>query len=199
MEESTQLKGTYEDFIGTYENILSFDLCDEIVSAFDYYHDMDAVFCEDHQFENSNAGRFDWALDLGELGAHIKPTNPQQKVNEVLKQCLDEYITVFGHLKPIPFYSINQKVQKTPAGGGYHVWHDENSAMQHSARVAVWMFYLNDDFEGGETEFLYYKKRINPSKGTLLIWPAGLTHCHRGGLVLSGTKYVITGWFYVGQ
>jgi hypothetical protein len=29
MEESTQLKGTYEDFIGTYENILSFDLCDE--------------------------------------------------------------------------------------------------------------------------------------------------------------------------
>lgn len=71
--------------------------------------------------------------------------------------------------------------------------------MQHSARVAVWMFYLNDDFEGGETEFLYYKKRINPSKGTLLIWPAGLTHCHRGGLVLSGTKYVITGWFYVGQ
>lgn len=199
MEESTQLKGIYQDFIGTYENILDFDLCDEIVSAFDYYHDMGAVFCEDQQFDNSNAGRFDWAIDLSELGAHIKLTNPQQKVNEILKQCLDEYITVFGHLKPLPFYSINQKVQKTPAGGGYHVWHDENSAIQHSSRVAVWMFYLNDDFEGGETEFLYYKRRIKPSKGTLLIWPAGLTHCHRGGLVLSGMKYVITGWFYVGQ
>lgn len=199
MEESTKLKGTYSDFIGTYENVLDFDLCDEIVSAFDYYHDMDAVFCEDGQFENANAGRFDWALDLSELGTHIKPTNPQQKVNQILKECLFEYTTVFGHLKPIMLYSINQKVQKTPAGGGYHVWHDENSAVQHSSRIAVWMFYLNDDFEGGETEFLYYKKRIKPSKGTLLIWPAGLTHAHRGGLVLSGMKYVITGWFYVGQ
>jgi hypothetical protein len=198
MEESIKLKGTYEDFIGTYENILDFNLCDEIIHTFDYYHDMDAVFCEDKQFENSNAGRFDWAIDLGELGATMKSTHPQQIVNNVLKQCLDEYMTVFGHLKPITLYSINQKVQKTPAGGGYHVWHDENSAIQHSSRVAVWMFYLNDDFEGGETEFLYYKKRINPSKGTLLIWPAGLTHAHRGGLVLKGTKYVITGWFYVG-
>ena len=199
MEESVKLKGTYEDFIGTYENILDFSLCDDVISAFDYYHDMDAVFCEDGQFENSNAGRFDWAIDLGELGSTMKPSHPQLKVNEVLKQCLSEYTTVFGHLKPITLYSINQKVQKTPAGGGYHVWHDENSSVQHSSRAAVWMFYLNDDFEGGETEFLYYKKRINPSKGTLLIWPAGLTHAHRGGLVLKGTKYVITGWFYVGQ
>lgn len=199
MEESIELKGTYSDFIGTYENILNFDLCDEIVSTFDYYHDMDAVFCEDGQFDTANAGRFDWALDLFELGSHMKQTNPQQIVNEVLKNCLDEYKTVFGHLKPLTLYSITQKVQKTPAGGGYHIWHDENTSIQHSGRALVWMFYLNDDFEGGETEFLYYKKRIKPSKGTLLIWPAGLTHCHRGGLVLDGTKYVMTGWFYVGQ
>ena len=24
-----------------------------------------------------------------------------------------------------------------------------------------------------------------------------MTHCHRGGLVLSGTKYIATGWFYL--
>lgn len=199
MEESIELKGTYSDFIGTYENILNFDLCDEIISTFDYYHDMDAVFCEDGQFDNKSAGRFDWALDLYELGSQMKGTHPQQVVNDVLNSCLDEYTTVFGHLRSVPMYSITQKVQKTPAGGGYHVWHDENSSLPHSARVLVWMFYLNDDFEGGETEFLYYKKRIKPTKGTLLIWPAGLTHCHRGGLVLSGMKYVMTGWFYVGK
>ena len=45
---------------------------------------------------------------------------------------------------------------------------------------------LNDDYEGGETEYLYYKKRIQPERGKLLIWPAGMTHCHRGGLVLKG-------------
>ena len=60
------------------------------------------------------------------------------------------------------------------------------------------MIYLNDDYEGGETEYLYYKKRIQPERGKLLIWPAGITHCHRGGLVLKGNKYVATGWFYLG-
>ena len=86
----------------------------------------------------------------------------------------------------------------TPPGGGYHVWHDENTGGDYS-RVAVWMVYLNDAFDGGETEFLYYKRRIQPKAGTLLIWPAGLTHAHRGGLVTSGNKYIITGWFNIGQ
>lgn len=61
------------------------------------------------------------------------------------------------------------------------------------------MVYLNDDYEGGETEFLYQKKRINPKRGRLIIWPSGFTHTHRGGLVLKGTKYIITGWFHLGK
>ena len=60
------------------------------------------------------------------------------------------------------------------------------------------MVYLNDDFEGGETEFLYYKRRERPEKGKLLLWPAGYTHTHRGGMVLKGNKYIVTGWFYLG-
>ena len=118
-------------------------------------------------------------------------------LNQYLIAGIDEYTHIFGHMKQVPMYTTTQKVQKTPAGGGYHVWHDENSGVAHSTRVAVWMVYLNDNFEGGETEFLYYKRRIQPKKGTLLIWPAGLTHAHRGGLVLSGDKYVVTGWFNV--
>lgn len=196
--ETTELLGSYSDFIGTYENILPIEFCDEVMTNFDYYHDMNSVYCEDDQFENSNAGRFDWAIDLREMSPHMSMTEPQFRLNEILMNCLKEYTQVFGHLKTIPLYSLAQKVQKTPAGGGYHVWHDENSSIVHGSRTLVWMFYLNDDFEGGETEFLYYKKRIKPSKGTLLIWPAGLTHVHRGGMVMDGTKYVITGWFYVG-
>jgi len=56
------------------------------------------------------------------------------------------------------------------------------------------MIYLNDVEEGGETEFLYYARRIKPTQGTLLIWPAYFTHAHRGNPPLSNTKYIITGW-----
>jgi len=70
--------------------------------------------------------------------------------------------------------------------------------MEHSQRCAVWMLYLNDDYDGGETEFLYQHKRIKPETGKMLIWPSGYTHAHRGGLVTYGTKYIVTGWFYFG-
>ena len=194
--ETIELKGEYHDFIGTYSNVYDSKFCDSIIKSFDYYQDIDAVFCEDNQFENSNAGRFDWALDLAEMNPAMKD-NQSQLLNETLQPCFNEYVNVFGHLKTVPMYSLSQKIQKTPAGGGYHVWHDENSNLEHSNRCLVWMIYLNDDYRGGETEFLYYKKRIQPEKGKLLIWPAGMTHCHRGGLVLEGTKYIATGWFYL--
>jgi len=56
------------------------------------------------------------------------------------------------------------------------------------------MLYLNDNFEGGETEFIYQKDRIKPRKNRLLIWPAAYTHVHRGNPPINGDKYIITGW-----
>ena len=56
------------------------------------------------------------------------------------------------------------------------------------------MLYLNTVEEGGETEFLYQSVRFKPVKNTLLIWPAGYTHTHRGNPPLSNEKYIVTGW-----
>ena len=36
--------------------------------------------------------------------------------------------------------------------------------------------YLNDNFEGGETEFLYQNRREQAVQGDVLIFPAGYTH-----------------------
>lgn len=189
-----ELKGQYSDFIGQYESILDFDFCDSVIESFNYLHDVGAVFCNDSA-PDSNVTRFDWCLSLENVQQHLKKGGSVSYVNEILKESLDEYRRVFGVLSNEALLSSSMKVQKTPAGGGYHTWHCENYDAMYTDRKLVWMFYLNDDFEGGETEFLYYKKRIKPSKGTLLIWPAGFTHTHRGGLVLKNTKYVITGWF----
>jgi hypothetical protein len=86
------------------------------------------------------------------------------------------------------------KIQKTKPGQGYHVWHTEATTRENCNRLFAFMLYLNDVDEGGETEFLYLKKRFTPQKNRLLIWPAGFTHTHRGNQPLSGEKYVITGW-----
>lgn len=86
------------------------------------------------------------------------------------------------------------KVQKTEPSQGYHIWHNENADRDKSKRVVAWMLYLNDVTEGGETEFLYQQVRIKAKMGTLVMWPAGFTHTHRGNPPISNTKYTITSW-----
>ena len=199
-EEEEKIKGEYSDFIGIYRDAVSEELCNEIINAFDHFMHNGSIgakpYCEDDQFANSCAGRFDYAIELGDMTTKMDGRTDRD-LNDILFGNYAEYCLIFGHLKGAQFYSSCQKVQMTPPGGGYHVWHDENTGGDYS-RVAVWMVYLNDAFDGGETEFLYYKKRIQPKAGTLLIWPAGLTHCHKGNMVLGSSKnnkYIVTGWF----
>lgn len=105
------------------------------------------------------------------------------------------YMEQFGILQDVSAQAAPAfKIQKTRVGGGYHVWHFENGARQFASRILAWSVYLNEVTEGGETEFLYQHKRYRPTEGTLLIWPAGFTHTHRGNPPLSNDKYIITGW-----
>lgn len=197
INNSEEKSGFYSEFIAEYHNAMDSEWCSKLIDAFDYYHDVGGVYCENDQFTEGSAGRFDWSIDLFQLQTFIEGS-PILEFNQMLWQSWAEYVSTYGHIKHRPMYSTHLKIQKTPAGGGYHVWHDESGDLDLCQRSLVWMMYLNDDYEGGETEFLYQHKRIKPETGKLLIWPSGFTHAHRGGLVTEGTKYVITGWFVLG-
>ncbi|KFZ36459.1 proline hydroxylase [Shewanella mangrovi] len=90
-------------------------------------------------------------------------------------------------------------IQKYPKQqGGYPHWHSEQYPQlgQYEAlhRVALFMVYLNDVAEGGETEFYYQQRKLQPRKGSLVIAPAGFTHSHRGNTPISDDKYIATSW-----
>lgn len=82
--------------------------------------------------------------------------------------------------------------------GGYPYWHCELSPQDPHAealhRHLLWTIYLNDDFDEGETEFLYQRRRIVPKTGSLLIAPAAFTHTHRGNRPQGGDKFIATSW-----
>ena len=69
---------------------------------------------------------------------------------------------------------------------------DKNCEQLH--RSLLFLVYLNDVEEGGETEFYYQQLKVKPKKGTIVIAPAGFTHTHRGNTPISGDKYVLAGW-----
>ena len=89
------------------------------------------------------------------------------------------------------------QIQWYPKGGGFKVWHSEriNCNIEQIRRHLVFMTYLNDVTDAGETEWYYQKKKIQPKKGLSVIWPPDFTHTHRGIPSPTQEKYIVTGWF----
>lgn len=108
-----------------------------------------------------------------------------------------DYLSYYSILEEKRFLFYNLKLKKIRAGGGFHTWHYENGTMETSMRQFVIQVYLNDDFEGGETEFLYLNKREKSVQGEMIIFPSGFTHTHRGNPPLGNSKYLLTTWAYL--
>jgi hypothetical protein len=133
------------------------------------------------------------SLDMSENSLHPDLISRyQQQLDGVIK----EYIVKYPYAAQSPFGLIeNFNIQYYKPGMGFHVWHCERSDITEPAvsRNLVWMTYLNDVNDGGETEFFHQKLKVKPVKGLTLIWPSDWTHTHRG-LTSSEDKYIITGW-----
>lgn len=114
--------------------------------------------------------------------------------NNITAQCLSSYCEEYEQAGGFRLQQTYLNIQKTLPKQGYHLWHCEHNNSGAERRVLATMLYLNDVEDGGETEFLYQSKRYKPTKGTMLIWPAGFTHTHRGNPPLTKEKYIATSW-----
>jgi hypothetical protein len=103
-------------------------------------------------------------------------------------------LTIMGKTK-YPAFNI-QKYDK--GVGHYKAWHVEKDCLENSNRAFVFILYLNDVKEGGETEFLIDDKgeyfKVEPKAGRLIIHPASWPYIHRGNTPISNDKYIVTSW-----
>ena len=83
-----------------------------------------------------------------------------------------------------------------PPNQAFHGWHTEraNILAPQCNRHMVFMTYLNDVTDGGETEFYHQKLKIKPEKGLTLLWGSDWTFTHRGVPSPTQSKYIVTGW-----
>ena len=107
----------------------------------------------------------------------------------------EDFMRLLYRLGPI-------QAQKYDAGkGNYNYWHCEvYPQAPHNEplhRTLLFMFYLNDVAEGGETEFYYQQRALKPKAGTMVIAPAYFTHTHRGCIPVSNDKYILTSWILI--
>jgi prolyl 4-hydroxylase len=115
-----------------------------------------------------------------------------------LSECVEKYKEAYSVLdKSLASWNIIEKIniQKYKKNEGYFGWHTERSTISLCKRLLVFMTYLNDVTEGGETEWFYQKTKIKAEKGLTIIWPVEWTHLHRGCVSKTQEKYIITGWY----
>lgn len=88
-------------------------------------------------------------------------------------------------------------IQFYEPGAGYKRLHTERGSGHSPScfRILVFMTYLNDVTDQGETEFVNQNLKIKPEKGKTLIWPVDWTHAHRGIVSPTQEKYITTGWY----
>ena len=98
-------------------------------------------------------------------------------------------------------FSIREKILENESlvvlryqtGEEYKAHYDGGTQTKRSVSVIL---YLNDDYEGGEIEFVNFGIKIKPEAGTFLIFPSGYAYRHIAHPVTSGTKYAIVTWLH---
>ena len=190
------MEASTKDFIGVYKNAYPKEYCDLLIK---YFEDLSTAGLTENRQQDASILKVDiddeqlFAHEIANIGGSVKAVS---QFNSVFwSQIYPHYSSTFDILKNYDNHSnYFFKLQKTNIGGGYHKWHAENGTVGGVNRILAWTLYLNDVEEGGETEFLYYPRRIKPEAGTFVLWPSAFTHTHRGNPPISNTKYIVTGW-----
>lgn len=185
----------FKNFVGIFNDAFSKEYCDSLIQQYEHMISIGLGSTRQKSEDAKRISKDDMQLFADQI-KYVPLNDSANTFNTKLwSELMPVYEQQYSILKEFGSYSSYYfKIQKTEIGGGYHVWHCEDSGRNASNRIHAWILYLNDVEEGGETEFLYYPMRVKPKAGTFIVWPAGFTHTHRGNPPISNEKYIVTGW-----
>lgn len=186
--------------IAIFDNAFSDEYCDKVIDHFNWSQENNKTYDRQESENVREVVKKDRAARLTEKPNEryfsSEHTNLIGQFNDrFFDVWYSEYVKYFSILDASSKHGIySHKIQKTLPGGGYHTWHCEAASFNSSRRLGVYILYLDDVDDGGETEFLYLNQRIKSKKGRLVIFPSGYVFTHRGNPPLSGEKHILTGW-----
>jgi len=181
------------NFVGAWD-IENKNLCDEIINLFENNINLQMK----GRTSDGNVKGIKSTTDIT-----IKPNDLKDEKFKIFNQYIselhkcyldyqDQWVFLKKMLKAVDIHTFN--IQKYGPGDHFNTVHSERTSLNTLHRIFAFMTYLNDVDDGGETTFTNYDLKIKPQVGKTLIWPSEWTHAHKGGILNSGTKYIVTGW-----
>ena len=167
------------------------------------------TFQENTVFDSNGKSRVDNSV-RSSLGTTM---NEEHDATQLLHQKINESLLTYKE----KVISINNMFQYYPVPGGYsttcyreliqvleyssnqeykfhHDTSNDPNSKEYHRQISI-VLYLNDDFDGGGTEFPH--QTYKPSPGYGLFFPSNWSFPHSGQKVLSGKKRVAVTWYYV--
>jgi hypothetical protein len=186
-------------FIYRKEGALSPQLCNSFIETFEASDEKQPGVLYGPEGSSSNSGKksTDITFYPGYLKHDIWGSLLEQLIPIVEKGQSDYIARHQTAMQKMDSFRISSQfnMQRYLPGEGFSSYHCERAGLKYSNRILVWMVYLNDVTDGGETEFFYQHHFEEPKQGKLVIWPSDWTHLHRGIISPTQTKYILTGWF----
>ena len=184
------LPGTSDlrDYVQHFDGALTTEFCAQMVGAFEQSAHLHTPNGRGHQagFEQSAwvelnlTGLADRAF-LGFFHAQID-------------RYLDEYNRKLALTLPIPTSPVidDLRMKRYRARSGDNFEPHFDAYAQKSNRYLVFLWYLNDVAEGGETAFCDLGIEVSPRVGRLLMFPPYWMFQHAGRPPLSQDKYIVS-------
>tara|TARA_B100000214_G_scaffold364115_1_gene330331 strand:- start:104 stop:736 length:633 start_codon:yes stop_codon:yes gene_type:complete len=196
--------------IGAYKNAGFEAVADGVISFFDRRKDLytSGIAFGDNKALKSDPHKVSTDISLVSLDR----SDPEafslseviiRGVNAGLKKYLEER-PILKECCPDQSLFVNPifNLQRYAPGEGFKKWHCDwtisNEATEPVSRVLAWILYCNDVDSGG-TEFRWQEHHETAERGKLIIFPAGISHIHRGRVNKTAEKTIATGWINAGH
>jgi len=73
-----------------------------------------------------------------------------------------------------------------------HAHHDDADYKDYNFAA---LYYINDNYHGGQINFINLNKTIKPKSNSLLIFPGHETYTHEVKTIINGHRYTSSLWF----
>jgi predicted 2-oxoglutarate/Fe(II)-dependent dioxygenase YbiX len=179
------------DYILVFENIVSNELCDEILS--EYHNDKDWMNTSTAGGIHRDVRRCD-AIHMSDANIIEKNKEKRKNIDDKLFVCAGEAIKKynekfkFAHIQGDSGYTLLRYQE-----GEFYSEHTDH--FLQSPRIVSCSFTLNDEFEGGEFGFFNREFIYKPPKGSALMFPSNFMYPHEIMPVTRRVRYSIITWF----
>jgi hypothetical protein len=176
------------DYIRVYDGALPPDFCARLVAGFEQTH---ALQKANGRGVLAGLEQSAWTeLDIGQLADEAFRGFFLSEV----ERSLARYNADIGLGIPVPLRPRTDRLilKRYRPGGGEAFQPHFDSVDASCGRYLVFLWYLNDVMEGGETAFVDLDIRIAPKTGRLLMFPPYWMFQHAGLPPISGEKYILS-------